>query len=145
MRTREQIHPFVTPVLRKRLALYAAKRGLTQSAVVETALLEHLDGEVTDRALVMRRLDRLGRSLSGAQRDVECLGEAFAAFIRTWFAHTPRLAEDQRGPAEKAARLRYEQFLDYVAGQVAAGRSFTRTVAAKATPEEDETDVGGAP
>jgi hypothetical protein len=140
MRTREQIHPFVTPALRKRLGLYASRKGATQSSVVEAALLQYLDAEVTDRALILRRLDRLTRAAARQQRDIEVLEEAFAVFVQIWFAHTPRLPEDAKASAKQVAMRRYAQYVDHVAQQLAGGRSFSREIIAE-FEEVDEADT----
>ena len=124
MRTREQIHPFLPPELRKRLVLYASKRGLSQSNIVETALTQHLDAEVTDRVLILRRIDRLLREATRHHRDSEILSQAFGVFIKVWFAQTPRLANEAKPGAEQHARRRYEQFTEHVAALVSSGRTF---------------------
>jgi predicted transcriptional regulator len=126
MKTRDQIFPYLTPALRKRLRLYASRRGSTESSVVERALIDYLDGDVTDRALILRRLDRQSRGLTTVQRDVELLAQGFGLFVQLWFAHTPRIADDYRAAAEKEALRRYSQFLDHVVSEIAAGRRFAR-------------------
>ena len=73
MRTRKQIHPFLNPGLRKRLALYASQEGATQSAVVESALIRYLDEEVTDRDLILRRLDRIDTNAGQADPELGAL------------------------------------------------------------------------
>jgi hypothetical protein len=146
MRTRTQIHPFVSPALRKRLALYAARRGATQSSIVESALVQYFDADATDRQLILRRLDRLGRSLDRQQRDIEVLEEAFAVFVQLWFAHTPRLPDDAKASAQQSAMRRYAQFVEHVTAQLAGGRSFSREVAPEPDPGATEvTDQGPLP
>ena len=127
--TREQIFPDLTPTLRKRLRLYASRRGASESSIVERALTDHLDGDVTDRALILNRLDRQVRGLATLQRDVELLAQGFGLFVQLWFAHTPRIADDLRAAAEKEALRRYSQFLDHVVSEIAAGRRFARDAA----------------
>jgi hypothetical protein len=126
MKTRDQIFPYLTPALRKLLRLYSTRRGSTESSVVERALVDYLDGDVTDRALILRRLDRQSRGLTTLQRDVELLAQGFGVFVQLWFAHTPRIADDSRAAAEKEALRRYSQFLDHVVSEIAAGRRFAR-------------------
>jgi hypothetical protein len=128
MKTRDQIFPYLTRALRKRLRLYASQRGSTESSVVELALLNYLDAEVTDRALLLRRLDRVGRGLATLQRDFDLLSQGFGVFVQLWFAHTPRLPDDAKAAAEKEAIRRYSQFLDHVVAEITAGRRFAREV-----------------
>jgi hypothetical protein len=139
MRTRSQIFPWLPPALRKRLRTYAARKGVTESAVVQAALQEHLDSEATDRALILRRLDRAGRAIATFHRDLELLSEAFAVFVQLWFAHTPRVSPDSRAAAEQGASRRYRQFLDYVSKQFGEGNRFIRDVLP--SEEEPDTDV----
>ena len=140
MKTRDQIFPYLTPALRKRLRLYASRRGATESSVVERALVDYLDGDVTDRALILRRLDRLSRGLTTAQRDVELLAQGFGVFVQLWFAHTPRIADDARAAAEKEALRRYSQFLDHVVSEIAAGRRFARGASSDQTDDPEPSD-----
>jgi len=142
MRTRQQIHPFLAPELRKRLVLYASKRGLSQSSVVETAITSHLDAEVTDRALILRRLDRLVRESTKHQRDSEILSQAFGVFVKLWFAQTPRLSNDAKPGAEQHSRRRYEQFTGHVATLVASGRAFADDFLPAKSAEGSDTAEG---
>jgi hypothetical protein len=141
MKTRDQIFPYLTPALRKRLRLYASRRGSTVSSVVERALTDYFDGDVTDRALILRRLDRQTRGLTTVQRDVELLAQGFGLFVQLWFAHTPRITDDLRAAAEKEALRRYSQFLDHVVSEVAAGRRFARDASLDQPDDSEPSDA----
>jgi hypothetical protein len=145
MRTRDQIFPWVAPALRKRLRVYAARKGATESAVVETALHNYFDAETTDRQLIMRRLDRHSRGLAKLQRDFDLLSQAFGVFIQVWFAHTPRIPQESQTLAEQSALRRYRQFLDHVAEQISAGSRFTQEIVADAESDTDVQTVEGGP
>jgi hypothetical protein len=136
MRTRAQIFPWLTPSLRKRLRAYAAKRGATESSVVESALLQYLDAETTDRALLLRRLDRVGTGLSTLHRDFDIVSQALGVFFQLWFAHTPRIPDDAKAAAEQIALKRYDQFLDHVAAQIMGGQRFAQEIARDVGPSE---------
>jgi hypothetical protein len=140
MRTRDQIFPWLTPGLRKRLRTYAAKRGATESSIVESALLQYLDADTTDRALLLRRLDRVSRGLAALQRDFDLVSQSFGVFIQIWFAHTPRIPDDAKPGAEQTALQRYGQFLDHVAAQIMKGQRFAREIA----PAVDRSEAEGA-
>lgn len=129
MRTRQQIYPCVTPALRKRLSLYASKKGTSYSSVVEAALMQYLDGDASDRALVLRRLDRVGRDLAVLERDLDVLSHAFGVFLQVWLAHTPPIDAGMKPTAEQSARERYARFLDHLAAEAMKGESFVRQVA----------------
>jgi hypothetical protein len=100
-----------------------ASSGVTESAVVEAALRQYLDG-TSDKTLLLRRLDRLGRAVERDHRDLEILTETFAVFIRLWFAHTPSIPEDGKNAARMTAETRYRQFVKHVAEQYSGGRRF---------------------
>ena len=137
MRTRKQIHPFLNPGLRKRLALYASQEGATQSAVVESALIRYLDEKVTDRDLILRRLDRIDTNAATQTQNSELLSHAFGVFVQLWFAHAPRLPDDAKAGAEQSASRRYAQFIEHVLSQAASGRSFIGEI----VPERDQEDT----
>jgi hypothetical protein len=124
MRHRKQIHPFLPPELRDRLVLHAAKKRVSQTRIVEIALKNHLDGELADRVVILRQLERLVREASNRKNDFEILSQAFGVFIRLWFAQTPRLANDVKIGAEDRAHKRYAQFAEHVSELIASGRRF---------------------
>jgi predicted transcriptional regulator len=121
-RTSERIYPRVAPTLAQRLAKHAAASGISETAVVEAALEQYLDGVPTDTALIMARLDRLGRAQERSQRDQMLHAEAFIAYVNMWYANTPTLPEGAaRDKAIASADERLKRFLAYVAQQVSRG------------------------
>ncbi|MGD0679094.1 MAG: hypothetical protein ABSC94_27145 [Polyangiaceae bacterium] len=120
---RVRLQPYLEPVLAGRMEKYCAASGATESAVVAAALRQYLDG-TSDATLLLRRLDRLGRAVERIHRDVEFLSEAFAVFVRVWFAHTPTVPESGRNAARESAESRYRQFVEHVAEQFSGGRRF---------------------
>jgi predicted DNA-binding protein len=107
------VHAFIEDDLYKRLKAYTGRRGLADAAVIEEAIKQHLD-QSTDAALIMRRLDRSGRRIDKIRGDLEMLTEFMSLWVRLWFAHTPRVADAQKGAAQADAAKRYEQFLAFV-------------------------------
>lgn len=144
MRTRQQIYPCVTPALRKRLALYASKKGTSYSSVVEAALTQYLDADATDRALLLRRLDRIGRDLTSVERDLDILSHAFGIFLQVWLAHTPEIDDGMKRSAEQNARERYSRFLDHLAAEAMKSESFVRQVSTGGVRQPDDLDDGSA-
>jgi len=122
-RVSERIYPRIAPTLAQRLAKHAAASGISETAIVEAALEQYLD-RTSDTTLLMRRLDRLGRAQERSQRDQELHAEAFAAFVRMWFAQTPSIPQDARKTALASAEARFRQFLQYVAQQISKGGGF---------------------
>src|SRR5215831_13595648 len=128
MRTRTRIHPYVTPELARRLVGYSAAKGLTESAAVQAALEEYLDGDEKDSAVIIRRLDRLGRAAVRQQRDVEVLSEAFALFVRIWSAYVPELSDKERQAAKTSGAKFYEEYLEYLSQRLASDSRLMKSV-----------------
>jgi hypothetical protein len=124
MRDRQVFKSYVPSALRKRVRQYAAKKGVSESSVTNAALLRYLE-DANDVPLILRKLDRLDRKVTRVRTDSDVLTEAFAVFVQTWFASTPRLAASEKAPAEESARLRFGEFLDAVAENLAGGGSFS--------------------
>jgi hypothetical protein len=141
MRTRTRIHPYVTPDLARRLVAYSAAKGLTDSAVVQAALEEYLDGGEKDNVLIIRRLDRLGRAAIRLHRDVEVLSEAFAVFVRIWSAYAPKLSQVEWEEARRRGAKYYESYLEALSAQFASG---SRLVNAVVKEDAEPTNVGRA-
>ena len=139
-RGRVRLLPYVPAELAERVVGVCASSGVTESAVVEGALRQYLDG-TSDKALLLRRLDRLGRAVERDHRDLELLSEAFAVFVRLWFAHTPRVADDAKQGARLSAESRYKQFVEHVAVQFSEGRRFLDDLPRESVANDAELDV----
>ena len=134
---RVRLLPYVDAPIAKRLQAFSAATGITASAVVEAALGQYLD-QISDAKLLMRRLDRLGRAQARAHRDVELLSEAFATWIKLWFAHTPQIPEDAKASARISAHARYRQFVTHLAEQMAEGSRFLDALPRERLADESE-------
>jgi hypothetical protein len=117
-RRRQQVHPYLRRDVYQRLKAYCARRGVTDTAVIETALRQYLD-QSSDPTLIIRRLDRTGRAVDRVRREIDVLSEFVSTWVRVWFAHTPPLPEAARDGAQRSAAKRYEQMLDFVAKRLA--------------------------
>jgi hypothetical protein len=143
-RGRVRLLPYVPAELCDRVVSVCASTGVTESAVVEAALRQYLDG-TSDRTLLLRRLDRLGRAVERDHRDLELLTETFAVFMRLWFAHTPSIPEDGKHAARMTAESRYRQFVQHVAEQFSGGRRFLDDLPREVVGEGGDIEiVGGA-
>jgi hypothetical protein len=120
---RTRLHPYVDTAVAERFARFRATHGLTESAAVQASICQYLDG-TSDAALVLRRLDRLGRADERKQRDLEILSLAFTLWMKLWFAHTPNVADDARPFAKASAEARHREFLQHVAEQYSGGHRF---------------------
>jgi hypothetical protein len=111
------------------LVAYSAAKGLTESAAVQAALEEYLDGDEKDSAVIIRRLDRLGRAVVRQQRDVEVLSEAFALFVRLWSAYQPELSATEKEAATRKGAKFYQGYLQYLSEQLASDSRLVKLVA----------------
>lgn len=122
-RAQARIYPRISPELANRLAQHASAGGFTATAVVEVALEQYLD-RTSDKALVLARLDRNGHAYERMQRDLGFLSEAFAVFVKMWFAHTPSVPEEARAAARASAEGRYRKWIEHVVEQFSDGHRF---------------------
>jgi Ribbon-helix-helix protein, copG family len=116
-----RIHPYIPRELDDRLTKFRCAAGITESAVVEAALRQYLDG-TSELTVLLRRLDRQAKALESVHSDLAFLAETFAVYVKFWFAHTPSIAPEQRKGAQRSAEDRYRHFMDYVAAQYAQGQ-----------------------
>ncbi len=134
---RVRIHAYVDRELAQQLATYGAAAGMNCSVVIRAALAQYLD-RTGDTTLILRRLDRLGRADARTQRDLEFLSEAFAVFVRLWFAHTPSIADDAKGFARRTAESRFKQFIDHVVQRFTGGHRFLDDLPREVLADETE-------
>jgi len=133
----QRIYPYLRPELRERLAKVCAATRTTESAVVSEALQKHLDG-TNDLALTLRRLDRLSIAIDRVLWSLEILSQAFAMFVRVWFAHTPRIPAEARSHARAHADARYRQFMDRLGDQVSGGKRFVDDIPQERIADDEE-------
>jgi hypothetical protein len=133
---RVRLHPYVEEALAKRLSTYCAATGIASSSVIEAALRQYLD-ETSDKTLILRLLGRLARAQVRTQRDLEVLSEAFAVWVRIWFAHTPRI-EDGTELARRTAESRYARFVEQIAERFSGGERFLDDLPREGLADEAE-------
>jgi hypothetical protein len=139
-RKRVRLQAYVEPELGERVAQRRAAMGTSESGIVRSSVLHYLDDR-SDTALLLRRLDRLGRANARLQRDVELLSESFGVFLRTWFAHTPALPDDSKALARAAAESRYRQLVEHVAQRFSGGRRFLDDLPREAVANDAELEA----
>jgi hypothetical protein len=122
-RKRVRIQTYVEPEVAQRIGQRVQTMAVTESGLLRSSILEFLD-RTSDTTLTLRRLDRLGRSVERLHRDVEFLSEAFAVFVRTWFAHTQPLPVEREAAARASAEGRNRQFMELVVQQFTRGARF---------------------
>lgn len=132
-----RLQSYVEPPVAERVDKFCAAAGLSQSALIKSSVCKYLDG-TNDATLLLRRLDRIGRAIDRGHRDQEFHSEAFAVFVRLWFAHTPSLPEDAKRAARMIAETRYKQFVEHVVEQFSGGRRFLDDLPKESVADETE-------
>jgi predicted transcriptional regulator len=129
------------PDLIRRLADYAARKGVSQAVVVEAALESYLSADGPDRleAALARRLDRLSRASERLERHVTIGNEALALFVRFWLTSTPPLPEAMQPAAHAKGKERYDGFVEALGRRLAQGRLLTDDI--QTLDRASETDV----
>jgi hypothetical protein len=117
-----RIQPYVSAELAQRLGAYVARRNFTESAVVERALREHLDG-ISDTALLYQRLDRINRSVQGVDGTLSILVELVNQFVKLWLRNTPPLPAADSHANRLPAEDRYKKLIGRLTAAVSAGRT----------------------
>jgi hypothetical protein len=130
---RQMLHSRIDNDVYQRLKAYTARLRVEQSAVVSAALAEHLD-KSSDMALVLRRLDRISRSLGRLQREVDATSEFNALWVQMWFAHTPALPVDARKAAQQSGNRRFAEMIEYLRRRIAGPK---RMLVDLLGPEQD--------
>lgn len=139
MRTR---HTFrLPPDLATRLADYAARKRVSQAAVVEAAVASHLSPDGADRleAALALRLDRMARQIERLERHVKISNEAVALFVRFWLTSTPPVPDTAQAAAQAKGRERYEGFVDALGRRLARGTLLADEVTAEIKATNDTT------
>jgi hypothetical protein len=139
-RGRARLVPRVPADLAERLSEVCTSTSVTETALVETALRQHLDG-TSDRTLLFRRLDRLDRALERSHRDLQLLAEAFAVFVQMWLGHAATLDEDEKKAARKTAASRYGQYVEHVGKRFSGGRRFLDDLPREVLADDAELDA----
>lgn len=143
MRTRTRLHPYVLPEIANRLAAYCGAKGLSESAAVEAALSEYLDGGEKDNDLILRRLDRLARDSARQRRDLEVLSEAFAMYVRHWFKYVPERSQAEELATQRLSVKRFDDFIEWTSLAMARdSRLASKVLKDEASPEQPPTRPG---
>ncbi len=116
----------------------AARRGVTQTALVEAALRSFLTPEGADRRdeILIRRLDRITRSLGRLSRDHIVISETLALFVRYFLVVTPPVPGDEQEAARALGLERFEYFVTQLAERIAGGRTLLHEVLDEIRPAE---------
>ncbi len=142
-RRRPRLQAYVDPAMAARVKAFCAASAVTESAAVEAALRQYLD-RTADATLLLRRFDWLERAAARAQRDVEIFTEAFATFVKLWFAHTPTIPEDATKAARATGQSRYKKFVEHLSAQLSQGARFVDDLPHEKVADDSELATAAA-
>jgi hypothetical protein len=136
---RVRVSARISVSVRDRLTKYCAASGISERAVVETALRQYLEGS-SDSALILRRLDRLQVLVGRDHRDLELLSEAFGLYMRAWFlAHSPSVAENSK--TMRAGEGACKIFAQHLGERFSAGHRFVDDLPRGSMHDEDPSEI----
>lgn len=118
-------HTFrLPPQLSRQLADFAARKRVSQAAVVEAALTSFLSPDGSERleAAFSRRLDRISRQLDRLGFHVDVGNEAFALYLRRWLAVTAAPSGAETAAARAEVEKRFAFFIEALARRMETGR-----------------------
>lgn len=127
---KSRLNVYFDAALSAELDTLAARRKLSKSQIVEAALAAFLspDGADQREAAIVRRLDRLTRSVERLERDITVGNEAVALFVKFWLTTTPPLPDTMRDAAQAKGRERYEGFVEALGRRLAKGGTLAKEV-----------------
>ncbi|MEM7667383.1 MAG: CopG family transcriptional regulator [Pseudomonadota bacterium] len=137
---KDRLNIYFNPSLSAELDALAARRKVSKSQIVEAALAAFLspDGADQREAAIVRRLDRLTRSVERLERDQSIGNEAVALFVKFWLSTTPPLPDDMREAAQASGKERYGGFVETLGRRLTKGRTLTKEVSEDLTSNGNE-------
>ena len=132
-----RLHVYLDDELNDRLDALAAKPGASKSAIVSDALKHFLArGAAAEIDAVLKvRLDKVARHLARIERDQQVVLETLALFIRFQLMVTAPLPDGDQPAAKALGTERFNTFVEQVGRRIAAGKSLTRDVLERITPD----------
>ncbi|KHJ53865.1 CopG family transcriptional regulator [Aureimonas altamirensis] len=120
---KKRLSVYLDPELMRLLADFADRREQSRSLIAEAAIASFLSPDADERqeAAIVKRLDRIDRTIQRLERDVGIANEAFAIFMRAWLDSTPPLPDAARAAARAKGGERYHKFLEALGRRLARG------------------------
>ena len=134
---KERICARISPRLHALVTAAGSRPGVTQNEIIEAALEGFFSEERDDQrdAGIIRRLDRLTRQFSRLERNDLILAETVTLFLRFMFTITPPLPDGDHKAAGALATKRFDDFIERLAQQLAAGRRVLEEALEEIVPE----------
>lgn len=125
-----KITAYVDAALFDELEELSVRRRVPKTQIIEAALASFLspDSAEQNEAAIVRRLDRLTRSLERLERNQEITTEALALFVRFWLTTTPPLPDDTYAAAKAKGKERYGGFVKTLSRRLANNNTFMKEV-----------------
>jgi hypothetical protein len=139
---RHRMNVYLPPELLQQIADLATRKKLSQSSIVEAAVMSFLSPDGADRreAAFARCLDRLTRQVQRLERNAGITMETLALFVRFWLTVTPPLPPDVQAVVQPKGQQRYEGFVEALGRRLQKGQSFLNEI-----PEDvDDQPLRGA-
>jgi hypothetical protein len=132
-----RIQPYISPETHHRLQAMAKRPGLSESAIVDRALIAYFSGEADNQreAAINRRLDRLTRQFGRIERDNLVLAETLATFVHYFLTVTPPVPANQVEAARAKGDLRFDLFVRQVAEALRSGQRILQNAVEDVTAE----------
>ncbi|QHQ34429.1 ribbon-helix-helix domain-containing protein [Algicella marina] len=123
-----KITAYVDAALFNELDELSVRRRIPRTQIIEAALASFLspDSAEQNEAAIVRRLDRLTRSLERLERDQEITTEALALFVRFWLTTTPPLPDDTYSAAKAKGKERYSGFVRTLSRRLSTSTTLQR-------------------
>jgi hypothetical protein len=127
---RNRLNVRLSPETLQQIADFASRKKLSQSAIVEAAIISFLSPDGADRreAAFTRRLDRLIRQILRLERNTGVTMEMLAVFARFLLTITPPLPPNAQAAAQAKGQQRYEGFLEALGRRLQKGESFLNEI-----------------
>ncbi|RVM14257.1 CopG family transcriptional regulator [Sinorhizobium meliloti] len=134
---KRRLSVYLDPDLKRRLADFADRREQSASLIAEAAIASFLSPDADERkeAAIVKRLDRLERSLHRIERDLEITNETLVLFIRSWLNSIVPLPENAQVVARAQGAERYERFIEALGHRLAMGTRIRQELASDFTSE----------
>ncbi|WP_339073107.1 CopG family transcriptional regulator [Sinorhizobium meliloti] len=134
---KQRLSVYLDPDLKRRLADFADRREQSASLIAEAAIASFLSPDADERkeAAIVKRLDRLERSLHRIERDLEITNETLVLFIRSWLNSIVPLPENAQVVARAQGAERYERFIEALGHRLAMGTRIRQELASDFTSE----------
>jgi len=121
--TKARLSVYLDPDIMAALAAYADRREQSRSLIAEAAIASFLspDADEQREAAIARRLDRIERRMTRAERDTGIAVEMLAMFVRFWLSNAPPPPTSERALLRRLGNDRYDAFIEALGRRLAKG------------------------